>query len=84
MIQGLIFDFDGLILNTEETEYAAWEEIFQEHGAHLPEEDWALSMGIPADDFDVVGLFGAGNRFALRSRGIKSTGTTKIFGSTCA
>jgi beta-phosphoglucomutase-like phosphatase (HAD superfamily) len=56
MIQGLIFDFDGLILNTEETEYAAWEEIFQEHGAHLPEEDWALSMGIPADDFDVVGL----------------------------
>jgi HAD superfamily hydrolase (TIGR01509 family) len=57
MIRGLIFDFDGLILNTEETEYAAWEEIFQSHGGHLPVEDWALSMGIPADEFDVIGLF---------------------------
>jgi len=56
MICGLIFDFDGLILNTEEVEYAAWEEIFQSYGAHLPEEEWAQSMGIPADDFDAVGI----------------------------
>jgi HAD superfamily hydrolase (TIGR01509 family) len=57
MIRGLIFDFDGLILNTEEAEYVAWEEIFQSHGAHLPVADWALSMGIPADEFDVIGIF---------------------------
>jgi HAD superfamily hydrolase (TIGR01509 family) len=56
MIKGLIFDFDGLILNTEETEYAAWEEIYQAHGTHLPVEDWALSMGRHAEAFDVIGI----------------------------
>jgi putative hydrolase of the HAD superfamily len=56
MIRGIIFDFDGLILNTEEAEYNAWEEIFQRLGAHLPVEDWALSMGIPSDEFDVIGI----------------------------
>lgn len=56
MIRGLIFDFDGLILNTEEMEYAAWEEIFQRHGSHLSEEEWALSMGRSADSFDTVGI----------------------------
>jgi putative hydrolase of the HAD superfamily len=56
MIKGLIFDFDGLILNTEETEYNAWEEIYQSYGVHLPEEEWALSMGSLAGDFDVIGI----------------------------
>jgi HAD superfamily hydrolase (TIGR01509 family) len=56
MIKGLIFDFDGLILNTEETEYNAWEEIYQAQGTHLPVKDWAVSMGRHAEAFDVIGI----------------------------
>jgi HAD superfamily hydrolase (TIGR01509 family) len=56
MIQGVIFDFDGLILNTEEAEYTAWEEIYQSFGAHLPEEDFALPMGTSTKEFDVIAI----------------------------
>jgi HAD superfamily hydrolase (TIGR01509 family) len=45
MIKALIFDFDGLILETEEPVYTAWEEIFQEYGCHLPLEVWTKIIG---------------------------------------
>jgi HAD superfamily hydrolase (TIGR01509 family) len=32
VIRALIFDFDGLILETEEPVYQSWQEIFQEYG----------------------------------------------------
>jgi beta-phosphoglucomutase-like phosphatase (HAD superfamily) len=32
VIRALIFDFDGLILETEEPVYQSWQEIFQEFG----------------------------------------------------
>lgn len=36
MIEGLIFDFDGLILDTETPEYQAISAAYAEHGQHLP------------------------------------------------
>ncbi|RBW69371.1 hypothetical protein DS031_12105 [Bacillus taeanensis] len=36
MVKALIFDFDGLILDTETSEYRALQEIFKEHSAELP------------------------------------------------
>lgn len=36
MINGLIFDFDGLILDTETPEYQALSTAYAEHGQHLP------------------------------------------------
>lgn len=52
-IQGLIFDFDGLILDTEECEFQSWQEMYQEHSATLPLEQWAVCIGGGAELFDV-------------------------------
>jgi HAD superfamily hydrolase (TIGR01509 family) len=44
-IKALIFDFDGLILDTETPDYVAWKEIYQEHGFELPHEEWGKIVG---------------------------------------
>lgn len=45
MIRGLIFDFDGLILETEGPVYQSWAEFYREFGAELPMEIWAGVIG---------------------------------------
>lgn len=45
MIRALIFDFDGLILDTEGPEFQAWQEIYQTHGATLSFDLWAVGIG---------------------------------------
>jgi HAD superfamily hydrolase (TIGR01509 family) len=45
MIRGLIFDFDGLILETEGPVYQSWVEFYQEFGAELPMEVWSGIIG---------------------------------------
>jgi HAD superfamily hydrolase (TIGR01509 family) len=52
MIQTLIFDFDGLILDTEISALQSWQEIYQEHNCPLPLEKWALRIGGAAEMFD--------------------------------
>jgi HAD superfamily hydrolase (TIGR01509 family) len=52
MIRALIFDFDGLILETELPEYLSWQEIYQEHQSSLPLSEWAACVGTSADRFD--------------------------------
>lgn len=49
----LIFDFDGLILDTETASYTAWTEIFEDHGSTLPLEQWARCIGTSQDAFNV-------------------------------
>lgn len=51
----LIFDFDGLILDTETVIYQAWTEIFASYGAELPLEAWSACVGTTIDAFDVYG-----------------------------
>lgn len=47
----VVFDFDGLILDTEGPVYDAWREIYDAHGAELSFEKWAECIGT-ADTFD--------------------------------
>ena len=44
-IKALIFDFDGLILDTETAEYQVWQSIYREHGFELPQEEWGKIVG---------------------------------------
>jgi HAD superfamily hydrolase (TIGR01509 family) len=44
-IKALIFDFDGLILDTETPEYEVWQQIYREHGFELPHEEWGKIIG---------------------------------------
>jgi HAD superfamily hydrolase (TIGR01509 family) len=44
-IKALIFDFDGLILDTETPEYQVWQNIYREHGFELPHDEWGKIIG---------------------------------------
>jgi HAD superfamily hydrolase (TIGR01509 family) len=44
-IRAFLFDFDGLILDTETAARTGWEWLYREHGHELPEEKWALIVG---------------------------------------
>jgi HAD superfamily hydrolase (TIGR01509 family) len=45
MIKALIFDFDGLILDTETPEFLVWQSIYREHGQEMPIEQWGKIIG---------------------------------------
>ena len=44
-IKALIFDFDGLILDTETPDYQVWQSIYREHGFELPHDEWGKIIG---------------------------------------
>jgi HAD superfamily hydrolase (TIGR01509 family) len=45
MIRALIFDFDGLILDTETPDVLAWQKIYAEYGLIFPIESWGQIIG---------------------------------------
>jgi HAD superfamily hydrolase (TIGR01509 family) len=45
VIRALVFDFDGLILDTEEPIYRSWLEVYEAHGEELPFERWVQIVG---------------------------------------
>lgn len=51
-IRALVFDFDGLILDTEGPVYEAWREVYAEHGEELPIAFWQTIIGRGSNWFD--------------------------------
>jgi len=44
-ITTIIFDFDGLILDTEGPDFRTWQEVYEEHDATLDIRDWQRLIG---------------------------------------
>jgi HAD superfamily hydrolase (TIGR01509 family) len=44
-IRAFLFDFDGLILDTETASRAGWEWLYRQHGHELPADRWASIVG---------------------------------------
>ncbi len=56
-IKALIFDFDGLILDTETTLLHSWEEIYAEYGISVSLPEWASLLGSstdPAEAYEII------------------------------
>ena len=54
-IRGLLFDFDGLLVDTETPSRLVWEELYREHGHELPHDRWATLIGTIGAPFDPFG-----------------------------
>jgi HAD superfamily hydrolase (TIGR01509 family) len=52
MIRAVIFDFDGLIVDTEGPIYRAWQRIYRERGHELPRDRWLTIIGTTSAAFD--------------------------------
>jgi len=44
-VAAIVFDFDGVVLDSEEPDFLAWQEIWLERGQDLPLEEWAACIG---------------------------------------
>src|SRR5438034_47145 len=51
-LRGLLFDFDGLLVDTESPSRLGWEELYREHGHELPLDEWATLVGTIGAPFD--------------------------------
>jgi HAD superfamily hydrolase (TIGR01509 family) len=45
ILAALVFDFDGLIVDTENPGFISWEEVYQEFGTTLSIDDWRHATG---------------------------------------
>jgi HAD superfamily hydrolase (TIGR01509 family) len=71
-VRGLLFDFDGLIVDTETPSLASWQTLYREHGQELPLEQWITLVGTIGAPFDpyahLVELAGPLDREAVLER----------------
>jgi len=59
-IRALVFDFDGLIVDTEGPIFRAWQRIYRERGHELPREQWLTIIGTSTGPFDPLMDLGTG------------------------
>jgi HAD superfamily hydrolase (TIGR01509 family) len=51
-MKAIIFDFDGTIIDTEQSEISAWQHVYTQHNFDLPMELWNKRIGTTPDNFD--------------------------------
>ena len=51
--KAIVFDFDGLIVDTEVPEYEAWLNIFRSYGVDLPLSVWTPHIGGGNENFNI-------------------------------
>jgi len=54
VLRALIFDFDGLIVDSEIPVFQAWQETYRAHGLELPLEFWRTVIGRGSNYFDPI------------------------------
>lgn len=53
-LKALVFDFDGVIIDSKTPEYQTWQEIFAQFGHDLPMHAWEKGMGSSLDAFNPI------------------------------
>ena len=51
MSRALLLDFDGLVLDTETTDFESWAEVYREYEVELPRDRWQRAIGSDGSDF---------------------------------
>jgi HAD superfamily hydrolase (TIGR01509 family) len=51
-VRAFLFDFDGLLVDTETASRAGWEWLYRRHGQELPPELWAQLVGTIGHEWD--------------------------------
>lgn len=51
MTRALLLDFDGLILDTETTDFESWAQAYREYGVELPRDRWVAAIGSDGSAF---------------------------------
>jgi HAD superfamily hydrolase (TIGR01509 family) len=52
-IRALIFDFDGVVIDTETPDFVMWQGVFDDHGVSLDRWLWETFIGAGMGSFDV-------------------------------
>jgi HAD superfamily hydrolase (TIGR01509 family) len=55
VIGGLLFDFDGLLVDTEGPRFRAWRDVYAEHGHEFELDLWIQNVGTLDEPFDPAG-----------------------------
>ena len=51
MLEAIVFDFDGTILDTETPDFETWQEVYRGHGVELPMDVWLQCVGGGTGEF---------------------------------
>jgi HAD superfamily hydrolase (TIGR01509 family) len=54
VLNAVIFDFDGLILDTETAHYETWRDLYTDHGHTLTREAWESAIGGISGSFNAL------------------------------
>ncbi|HZQ27632.1 MAG TPA: HAD-IA family hydrolase [Acidimicrobiales bacterium] len=85
MLRAVVFDFDGLVVDTEACEFESWQGVYRDHGVELALAEWVACIGT-VGGFDPLGrleeLVGApvDRDVVLRDRSARNNALVSVAG----